>query len=883
MFPKGQVRTCEDNKENHTSGKYSVLVSKIKEIESCYNFSTDLVSIIDSNYNFVYANGAFLKAYQYSLLELLNINFPHIFIGCNISIKYLKQELRGKNFLILQKTSSLKKNNTIIIVQLKIIPIVGEDYEVFGFQIIATEKPTEEKTEELFASLIKDLTRTFERLPEVYIEIDENGEIKSLKYSDWREENYIRTIDLKGNIISLFDQSLFNNIIKSIKSLKTENENISISSSINIGNFPRYIEVEILSTKCNNFLIVLKDITKLKNSENAIKKTATRFQALWNYSVNGLRLLDKSGIIVAANPAFCKLVEMSSKELLGKPFSIIYDIHNSSGSQESIEKIEDILKERKYETTFEGEIKLSCKKKKYFEITSTLIESTTDVPLFEKDTLIFSIFRDITEKKNSEEEIIKLSHAVESSGEIIFTTNTDGIITYINPAFTKIYGYTKDEIIGKVTPRILKSGMTNPDLHDLFWKTLLAGNSVKSEVINKNKNGDNIYIEGTADPINNEKGEVTGFLAVQRDISERKQAENALMFSESRFRNIWEQSNDGMRLTDENGIMVAVNKAFCKLVNMAEEELINQPFYIIYKMNEAERVNNLKLYKKIFSEQKIQKHRHEYLHLHNGKEVFLYVTFTFLEIKEDQTLLFSIFRDDTQYKRNEEELLKAERLASIGAMTAYLSHEIKNPLAALKNYIELLYENNEISNNSRDTLDLMHDAIDHLNRLIKDVLNYSQSKELIEVEIDLNKIIEKVHELLKKKIDAQKIVFINKVNEIKIYGDYINLLSVFTNLIENSIEAVSLGGTIELSSIEDNDYYSVCIKDTGNGIIQKDKIFNPFFTTKSNGTGLGLCIVKKIMEYHKGSINLKSSEPGMTIFELKFRRKDTDGENTYNR
>ena len=883
MHPIVQARIHEDNNEDQTIGKYDLLVTKIKELEFRNNNSSDLVSLIDDKYNFVFANNAFLKTFQYSLLELLNINFSEIFIGCNISVKSVKHDLSKKNFLLSQQTSSLKKDNTLLIVGIKFIPILNQNSELYGFEIIAAEKIVNEKLDEVFSILLKDLLRKFEKLPEIFIEIDAQGDIKKFKYSEWRHENYTRTIELKGNIISLFDQNMFNTIIKSLKSLKIENESTTINTSIDIGNSLRYLEIEILSTKYNNFLIVLKDITKVQNTENAIKKTALRFQAVWNHSVDGLRLLDKSGIIIAVNPAYCKLVEMSSRDLLGKPFSVIYDVDNSSKSKEAVENIEDILKERKYESTFEGEIKLSCKKKKYFEVISTLIEPASAVPLFENDILIFSLTRDITERKKSKEEISKLSHAVESSGEIIFITDTEGIIIYINPTFTKIYGYGKDEIIGKVTPRILKSGKTNPDLHDLFWKTLLTGNSIKSEVINRTKNGNEIYVEGTADPMLNGKGEVTGFLAVQRDITERKRAENALMFSESRFRNVWEQSNDGMRLTDENGIIVAVNKAFCKLVDLTEEELIGKLYYIIYKKDEFERLNSLKLYKKIFSEHKIHRHWHEYLQLHNGKELFLYVTFSFLEFKEGETLLFSIFRDNTLYKRNEEELHKAERLASIGAMTAYLSHEIKNPLAALKNYIELLYESNEICNSNKDTLDLMHDAINHLNRLIKDVLNYSQSKELIEVEIDLKMLIEKVYELLKRKIDAQKIIFNNNVNEIVIYGDYINLLSVFTNLIENSIEAVTVGGKIELSSKLDNDYCSIYLKDNGIGIIQKEKIFDPFFTSKSNGTGLGLCIVKKIMEHHKGSINLISSEPGMTIFELKFRRKNADGENSYYR
>jgi|GEM_PF-2912157 len=859
------------------------LVTKVKEAESYYEGSTDLVSIINEKHRFAYANNAFLKAYQYTQLELCNKKFFSVFIGCDISSKSVKHELQEKIFLITQQITSLRKDNSILNVCLKILPIFDENRVICGYEIYASPNPTKEKAEDIFKILLRDLETTYDRFPEIYIEVDEKGDISGLRYTDWRNENYTRSISMKCNIISLFDQNLFNNIIKSIKNIKSEEEIITINTPIIIDSANKYFEMEILSIAYNKYLIVLRDITKIKDRESIIRKTASRFYAVWNHSVDGMRLINRSGKIIAVNPAFCKLVEMSSRDLLGKPFSIIYENNRTPEPHKAIEKIQEILNEKKYESTFEGEVSLSSKKVKYLEIISTIIEPNSDIPLFENDTLIFSIFRDITERKKNEEEILTLSQAVESSGEIIFITDQDGVITYINPAFTKIYGYEKNEIISKVTPRILKSEKTSPDIHKLIWSTLLAGKSMKGEIINKTKSGKELYIEGTADPLLNKKGEVAGYLAIQRDVTERKIAENALMFSESRFRNVWEQSYDGMRLTDENGIMIAVNKAFCKLVGLTEEELINKPFQIIYTMDENEQIKNTKLYKKIFTDKKIQRHRYEYMLLHNGEKVFLNITFSFLELKEDESLLLSIFRDNTQYKKNEEELHKAERLASIGSMTAYLSHEIKNPIAALKNYIEILYDSEYITPDTKETLDLMHEAINHLNKLIKDVLNFSQSKELIEVEIDLRSLIEKVYELLRKKIESQNIHFINSIKESRINGDYLNLLSVFTNLIENSIDAVPKDGRIELYSEENDGYYSIFIKDDGCGIIQKEKIFEPFFTTKSNGTGLGLCIVKKIMDYHKGVINLIVSKPGQTIFELKFKRKAADGENTYNR
>lgn len=428
----------------------------------------------------------------------------------------------------------------------------------------------------------------------------------------------------------------------------------------------------------------------------------------------------------------------------------------------------------------------------------------------------------------------------------------------------------------------MKSGKVPSELYEEFWETLFSKKSMKGALINKTKDGQELYIEGTSDPIINERNEITGFLAVQRNITDRKKSEDALRNSELFFRSIWEKSHDGMRLTDMNGNIVSVNNAFCKLVGMNENELTGKPFYKIYKLNKNEEIESLNNYKEFLAENKFSSNHWEHKVLHNGKSLFLDISFSLIQLNDKEPLLLSVFRDDTKYKKIEEDLHKSERLAAIGTMTAFLSHEIKKPTSAIKSYVEMLLENDELTVDVRDTLTLLYDAVGHLNKLLTDVLLFSQNKELIKIKIDLKYLIDKVHELLSKKINEREIKFINEVQEIFIEGDYFNLISVFTNLIENSIDAISLNGEINIFSELNDDCYSIFIKDNGCGIIKKEKIFDPFFTTKSNGTGLGLCIIKKILEYHDGSLNLKSSVPGETIFEIKFKRKETNGEDTYN-
>ncbi|MBZ5542916.1 MAG: response regulator [Acidobacteriia bacterium] len=130
--------------------------------------------------------------------------------------------------------------------------------------------------------------------------------------------------------------------------------------------------------------------------------------------------------------------------------------------------------------------------------------------------------------KRAEEALVRLHQAVDASGEVVFMTDREGIITLINPEFTRLYGYTQDEVVGKVTPRILKSGTMQPEEYADFWRTILEKRVAHSEIANQTKDGKLVTVESSANPILDERGNITGFLAIQRDVTARKQLEDQL-------------------------------------------------------------------------------------------------------------------------------------------------------------------------------------------------------------------------------------------------------------------------------------------------------------------------------------------------------------------
>ncbi|HEY4580874.1 MAG TPA: GAF domain-containing protein, partial [Candidatus Acidoferrales bacterium] len=140
---------------------------------------------------------------------------------------------------------------------------------------------------------------------------------------------------------------------------------------------------------------------------------------------------------------------------------------------------------------------------------------------------VFWIARDITVRKQAEKEILKFKLGIERSTDAVFITDPQGTIVYVNPSFEKVYGYSREEALGQ-TPRLLKSGLVPLEGYKQFWATLLGKGVIAGEIVNKTKDGRLITIEGSNSPILDEAGNIVGFLAAHRDITERKQAEETL-------------------------------------------------------------------------------------------------------------------------------------------------------------------------------------------------------------------------------------------------------------------------------------------------------------------------------------------------------------------
>jgi two-component system, cell cycle sensor histidine kinase and response regulator CckA len=187
-----------------------------------------------------------------------------------------------------------------------------------------------------------------------------------------------------------------------------------------------------------------------------------------------------------------------------------------------------------------------------------------------------SIARDITERKRAEESLQKLQLAVEQAENVVFMTDSDGAITYVNPAFERVYGYTREEALGK-TPRILKGGQHDRAYYERFWERLLAGESVTEELVNRRRDGQLVIMEASVSPVLDSRGGRIGFIAVQHDVTARKRSEEALRRSEQRFSLAFHASPIPTCISEvAAGRILDANEQFLRIFGYSIEEVIGK-------------------------------------------------------------------------------------------------------------------------------------------------------------------------------------------------------------------------------------------------------------------------------------------------------------------
>lgn len=218
----------------------------------------------------------------------------------------------------------------------------------------------------------------------------------------------------------------------------------------------------------------------------------------------------------------------------------------------------------------------------------------------------------------------------------------------------------------------------------------------------------------------------------------------------------------------------------------------------------------------------------------------------------------------------ERRVSRMERLAALGQVVAGVSHEIKNPLASMRIHLDLLGPS--FNEEGQESLGVLSSELDRLNRVVTQLLSFARPAPPLPGPVDPAEVLDWCYRMVKVRLQKSSVSWHHHVEEgIVMWADRGQLQQLLLNLVLNALEAIDKDGEILLSAKKDSIGTILSIEDTGRGIADdvKDRMFDPFVTSKSEGTGLGLSVVYRIMELHRGKIEFSSSQEG-TVFTLWF-------------
>jgi two-component system phosphate regulon sensor histidine kinase PhoR len=309
-----------------------------------------------------------------------------------------------------------------------------------------------------------------------------------------------------------------------------------------------------------------RDITQAKQAERELEESEEKFRNLAEKSPNMI-FINQGGRIIYVNQACVDEMGYTRDEFYSPDFSFLNLV--APESEAEIHKRFALHQHGEEVPPYEARL-ITHDGKRLQAIHSTRLINIGGQPA------ILGIITDVTEQRQAAEALFRLNKAVEASGEVIFMTDPQGVFTYVNPAFTETYGYHPDEVIGVETPRILKSGQMTETFYQDFWQKILDRRNVRMEMINRTRTGDLLTIEASVNPIVNEKDEVIGFLAAQRDITERVRMQEDLRLREEQYRAVAESAFIGIGITDPDEVFSYVNPTLAQMLGYAPEELIGQ-------------------------------------------------------------------------------------------------------------------------------------------------------------------------------------------------------------------------------------------------------------------------------------------------------------------
>ncbi|WP_051203205.1 PAS domain-containing protein [Hugenholtzia roseola] len=646
---------------------------------------------------------------------------------------------------------------------------------------------------------------------------------------------------------------------------------------------------------------------KLQKSEEGLKQNVEQLRAMQEMVADaylsldaqfqaisttlGYVELDMERTIIRANALFANWLGYQEKELLDKKHKEL-----CFEDEESIKDYETLWQKLEAGQTVTGGFKRKTIKGELLWIFGAYC------PIIDVEGKVLKVIKVVSnynEQKKAQEELEKLSLIASKTSNAVIITNPKGEITWVNEGFTQISGYTLEEALGKRPAQLLQGKNTAPEHIASFGEGLRSKQSFTQEILNYHKNGKPYWIEASITPVLNEEGEVERFIAIESDITERKLAEaeikaknEALATSEEELQQNLEelQSTQDALLTQNEELERTLNELKQTQQQLVESEKMATLGQLV--ANIAHEINT-PMGAIRSSASNVEAILDDVLPLlptffQNLSQAEYQLFVSFLErVTRPQLLLTT--REKRGFKYDWIDFLETTTCAQ-------KMPEAVEPIADF--FVEMgLTETAEAQDENSDLYKILH--LQNCFLFVKTAYNLSaliRSNQTIKTATErASKIIFALKSYsrqgnrgqaqqanIAEGIENTLLLYQNQIKQgieivknfedlppILCYPDELN--QVWTNLIHNAIQAMEGKGRLELALHKKTETVLISLKDSGKGIPEEiqERIFEPFFTTKKigEGSGLGLDIVRKIIEKHQGKIWFESQlNVGTTFF-----------------
>jgi len=461
------------------------------------------------------------------------------------------------------------------------------------------------------------------------------------------------------------------------------------------------------------------------------------------------------------------------------------------------------------------------------------------------------------------------------TGEAIYTYDTELRLIGVNKMACELIGYSEEELLGRNT---LELGILHPDdiertMADI--QRLYQGEVVNDELRFIRKDGTVAIGDVTGAPLYDREGKVIAFTNVARDVTEAKIAEEALLESEEKFRGIVEQSSDGIVLVDREGVIVEWNRAQEKIVGIKRRDALGKFLWDVQFDLAVEEMRTPQTYeslKRMILDAKGTEEAEWFEHAYENEiqrpdgQRRIIESVVFPIRTREGNMMGSIIRDVTETKQSEDELKRINR--ELDAYAYVVSHDLRGPISIVISASRALQEmlqrpiDDENARQLARAAEIIESSADSSRRLIEDLLSLAQAGQSTEdvAEVDVGEVVRRVLHEKAGTIRGKGVKVVLAEDLGRVAADPTHVYQLFSNLIGNALAyndnpepSVTIG--CEKSGRGSSRYW---IWDNGSGIAPEDldKIFNPLFRGKEGGTGIGLSIVKKVVDVYGGEIRV---------------------------